>query len=47
MRVKNIDIVQTHALQALVEAGQQVLARATATAVGARPHVPTRFAGDD
>jgi len=45
--VKDIDIVHTQALQALIEAGQHVLARAAALPVRTRPHVPTGFTGDD
>ena len=45
--VKNIDVVQAHALQALVQAGEHVFARAAALAVGPGPHVPAGFAGND
>ncbi len=45
VRVEDVDVVETHALQALVERRQQVLARA-AKAVGAGPHIPARLGGD-
>ena len=44
--VENIHIVQPHALQAPVQAGQQVLAAAP-VAVGAVPHQVTGLGGDD
>ena len=44
--VENIHIVQPHAAQALVKAGQQVLAAAP-VAVGAVPHLEPGFGGDD
>ena len=43
--VEDVHIVQPHALEALVEAGDQVLARSP-LAVGAGPHVVAGFAGD-
>jgi hypothetical protein len=46
MVVEDVDVVETEALQALVEAGEEVLAGAE-VAVGAWPHVPTSFGGDD
>ena len=46
VRVEDVDVVQPHALEALVEAGEQVLARAP-VAVGSGPHVVARLAGDD
>ena len=45
--VEDVHVVQAHALQALVQAGQHVLARAAALAVGAGPHVVAGLAGDD
>jgi hypothetical protein len=47
VRIEDVDVVETHALQALVEAREQVFARAAALAVRARPHVPAGLAGDD
>ena len=38
VRIEDVDIVEPHALEALVEAGEQVLAAAP-LAIGARPHV--------
>src|SRR6266446_4801452 len=46
MRVEDVDVLQAHPLQALVEAGQQVLSRAP-DAVRTRPHVPAGLRGDD
>ena len=46
VRVENVHIVHAHPLQALVEAGQQVLARSP-LAIGAGPHVVTGLGGDD
>ena len=47
MAVEDVHIVEAHALQALVQACQQVFARTTPLSVGAGPHVVTGFAGDD
>jgi hypothetical protein len=44
--VEDVDIGETHAFQALVEAGEHVLA-GTEIPVGAGPHVPSGFGGDD
>ncbi len=44
--VENVHVIQPHALEALVEAGDQVLARAP-IAVRPGPHVPPGFGGDD
>ena len=46
VRVEDVDVVEPHALQALVEAREQVLARAP-LAVRARPHVVAGLGGDD
>lgn len=46
MMIKDIHILQPHAPQALIEAGDQVLFRAPIT-VGAGPHGVTGFRGDD
>ncbi len=43
--VEDVDVVEPEPLEALVEAGQQVLARAE-VAVRPGPHVPARLAGD-
>jgi hypothetical protein len=43
VRIKDIDVIEAHALQALIEAREHVLARAAALAVRARPHVPAGF----
>jgi hypothetical protein len=40
--IKDIDVVETHAREAFIKGGKQVLARAT-QAVGAGPHIPTGF----
>ncbi|MCY1242391.1 hypothetical protein D3C81_1868730 [compost metagenome] len=45
--IKDVDVVHAQALQALVEAGQHVLARTAALTVRAGPHVPTGLAGND
>ncbi len=45
VRVEDVDVVEAHALQALVEARQQVLARAE-IAVRAGPHVVPRLGRD-
>ena len=44
--VEDVDVVEAEAPQALVEAGEEVLARAE-VAVRARPHVPAGLGGDD
>ena len=44
--VEDVDVVEAHPREALVEAGQQVLARAP-LAVRAGPHVVARLGGDD
>ena len=44
--IEDIHIVQMHALQALVEAGNQVFAAAV-IAVRAGPHIVARFGADD
>ena len=44
--VEDVDVVEPHARERLVEGSEQVLARAQVT-VGARPHVPSRLGGDD
>ena len=46
VRVEDVDVVEPHPLQALVEAGEQVLARAP-LAVRAGPHVVAGLGGDD
>ena len=46
MVVEDVDVVDTKPSQTLIEAGQEVLPRSE-VAVGARPHVPTGFGGDD
>ncbi|CRM71698.1 hypothetical protein [Pseudomonas sp. 22 E 5] len=45
--VENIHVVDAQALQALVQARQNVFARTATLAVRAGPHVPAGFAGDD
>ena len=45
MRIEDVDVVEPHPAQALVEAGEQVLARAP-LAVGAGPHVVAGLGGD-
>ena len=44
--VEDVDIVEPHALEALVEAGDQIFARAE-IAVGPGPHVPAGLGRDD
>ena len=44
--IEDVDVVEVHALQALVEAGDQVLAAAV-VAVRALPHVVAGLGGDD
>ena len=46
MRVEDVDVVEAHARERLVERREHVLARAP-LAVGARPHVVPRLGGDD
>src|SRR3954452_22223372 len=46
VRVEDVDVVEPHPLQALVEAREQVFARAPFT-VEARPHVVAGLRGDD
>jgi len=46
MRVEDVDVLEAHARQALIEARQQVLARAE-LAVRARPHVIAGLGRDD
>ena len=46
MRIKDVHVVQAHAAQALLEAGQQVLAR-TPFAVRPGPHQISGFGRDD
>ena len=45
VRVEDVHVVEAHPRQALVEAGEEVLARAP-VAVGAGPHVVARLRGD-
>ena len=47
VRIEDIDVIEVEALQALVEAGEQRLARATTATVRAGPHIPARLGGDD
>ncbi len=44
--VEDVDVFETHALETVVERGEQVLARGS-DAVGAGPHVPAGLGGDD
>ena len=44
--IKDVDVFEAHAAEALVEAGEQILARAP-VAVGAGPHIVAGFGGDD
>jgi hypothetical protein len=46
MRIEDIDIVEAHALQALVTGRDEILAAAP-FAIGTRPHVVTRLGRDD
>lgn len=46
MMVEDVDVVEVHALEALIEARDQVLAAAP-VAVGPRPHVVAGFCRDD
>ena len=46
VRVEDVDVVEAHALEAGLQAGQHVLARAAPT-IGTRPHVPAGLGGDD
>ncbi len=46
VRIEDIDIVETHALQALVAGGDQIFAAAP-LAIGTRPHVVACLGGDD
>ena len=44
--VEDVDVVEAHALEAVVERGEEIFARA-ADAVGAGPHVPAGLGGDE
>ena len=44
--VEDVHIVQAHALQALIQAGQQILPAAP-LAIGPGPHLIARLGGDD
>ena len=44
--VEDIDVLETHAPQALIETRQEILSRSEVT-VGAGPHVPAGFRGND
>ncbi|MNE64486.1 hypothetical protein D3C80_1599020 [compost metagenome] len=44
--VENIDIIQAHPFQALIQAGHQILLGAP-LAVWTRPHIVTGFGGDN
>ncbi len=46
MRVEDVDVLEAHALQALVEAGQQILARSP-VAIRAGPHIVAGLGADD
>ncbi len=46
MMVEDVDVLEPHPLQALIEARQQILARAQ-VAVRPGPHVPARLGRDD
>ncbi len=46
MGVKDVHVLEAHAPEALIEAGQNVLARAP-LAIGPRPHAEPRLGGDD
>ena len=46
MGVEDVDVIEAHALQALVQARKQILARAP-VAVGAVPHVVSGLGRDD
>ena len=45
--VEDVDVVEAHPAQRLVERGEHVLAGAASLAVGARPHVVARLGRDD
>src|SRR5208337_26629 len=44
--VKDVDVVEPHALQALIQAGEQILARAEVS-IRSGPHIPAGFRRDD
>ena len=46
VRVEDVHVLQAHAFQALVQAGQQILARSP-VAVRARPHIVAGLGADD
>ena len=46
VRVEDVDVVQAHAPQRLVEGGEKVLPRPTALPVGSWPHLVAGFGGD-
>ncbi len=46
MVVENIDIIKPHAFQALVEGGDQILARTVAVTVRTVPHLVSGFGRD-
>ncbi len=47
MRIEDIDVVESHAPQALIETGQHIFARAAALPVRPGPHVPAGLGGND
>ena len=46
VRVEDVDVVEAHAAEAIVERREEILARG-ANAVGARPHVPAGLGGNE
>ena len=42
VRIENVDVVETHALETLIQAGEQIFA-GSPLAVGTRPHEITRL----
>src|SRR3954469_12103376 len=46
MVIEDVDVVEAETTQTLVEAGEEIFARAE-VAVGPGPHVPAGFGGDD
>ena len=46
VRIENVDIIEPHARETLVETGEEILARAAVT-IGSWPHVVARLGRDD
>ncbi len=45
--IEDVDIIEPHALERLVQAGDQIFAASADVAIGAGPHVPARLGRND